>query len=65
MASGLKAVPQVRIVDAAPELLLSVALEKLRKEQEAGGREPIDRHRATAITKLEDVILRLNATGIV
>ena len=53
--------PPVTAEDMEPEILLRIALEKLRMEQAAAGRLPRDRQRSLAVTHLEEAILWLGA----
>jgi hypothetical protein len=56
--------PPVTAEDMKPEILLRIALEKLRAEQAAATRLPRDRQRACAITALEESILWLGAEKV-
>jgi hypothetical protein len=52
---------QLTVEEAHTNVLLSVALDRLREEQAAATRLPADRYRSIAITKLEEALLWLKA----
>ena len=55
---------QAHVEDTSTLILLREALDRLRQEQVAGGRNPSDRQRSLAITNLEQAILWLEAEKV-